>query len=90
MTLDAAELDRLVIAAGESWALEAAAHLREEERAVAGGWPGTLSEARARVAELVRGSIGAYTPDVFERLTRLAYATARKAWAAQAVAETND
>ena len=42
--------EEAALAAGESWALAAAAAFREDGRSLCGGWPGTMSEARVRVA----------------------------------------
>jgi len=89
--VDGGDLERLVIAAGETWAREAAARLREDGRPVAGGWPGTLSEARQRVAEIVSGaSTGPHVPAVFDNLVRLTYASARRIWLAQAHVDSDE
>ncbi|GAB4199645.1 MAG: hypothetical protein OHK0013_10010 [Sandaracinaceae bacterium] len=85
VTAQLGDLERSILAGGEGWAHEAAARLRAERRAVAGGWPGTLSEARERVGELTRGR-GVSMPS-FDQLTRLLYAEAREVWQAQAQRE---
>ncbi|MBX7191399.1 MAG: hypothetical protein K1X94_05050 [Sandaracinaceae bacterium] len=82
-------LERLALASGEGWALEAASSLRGEGRTVSGGWPGTMSEARTRVSVLAVGG-PAPSLEAHEKLARLLYASARRAWAALAVAETDD
>ena len=80
-----AELDALAVAAGSAWASGTVGDLRLQDRAVSGGWPGTLREAKAQV--LVALSIRRGQPVSAERLdalARAAYASARSAWSAQA------
>jgi len=79
-------LERAVEAAGEAWASDWATALRHEGRAIAGGWPGTISEARQRVVACAMGQLGPrsnITPDELEALTRRAYEVAKKAWLAR-------
>ena len=88
MSADARELEHLVSVDAETWAQETARSLRNERRAAAGGWPGTLSEARLRVFQvLALASAGQLPIEAHERLARLSYAAARKHWANQAEAE---
>jgi len=77
-----AALERAVEAAGHAWAIEWADALRREGRAVAGGWPGTLSEARVRVVACARqaGRQRTTTHAEIERLTKKAYEAARTSW----------
>lgn len=77
-----AALERAVEAAGHAWAIEWADALRREGRAVAGGWPGTLSEARVRVVACARqsGRQRTTTHAEIERLTKKAYEAARNSW----------
>ena len=77
-----AALERAVEAAGHAWAIEWADALRREGRAVAGGWPGTLSEARVRVVACARqaGRQRTTTHAELERLTKKAYEAARTSW----------
>ena len=42
-------LERSAVTLGQTWAEEWRANLRREGRPAAGGWPGTLREARVRV-----------------------------------------
>ena len=83
-------LDALAQAAGTEWAAQEVTTLIDAGRAVVGGWPGTLSEARARVdARLATQgapglSVGA---PARESLARRAYDAARGAWAARAQRE---
>jgi hypothetical protein len=62
--------------------------LRAEGREVAGGWPGTLSEARHFVrAQLARSGLAVITPDELEQAARATYASARSTWLANAESE---
>jgi hypothetical protein len=79
MTAEArrALLEQRSIRVGMSWAASCRRDLLAARRAVAGGWPGTLSEARARVFELIPAD---------ERARGLApLTTAEREWAARAV-----
>jgi hypothetical protein len=86
-------LERVVDAAGEAWALDFSNTLHGEGRSVSGGWPGTLSEARGRVAACL-----ARRPNVtrrvsaeeLESLARRAYAAAKRAWLARAELTVED
>jgi hypothetical protein len=80
-------LERAVDAAGQAWALDWSNALSGEGRPVSGGWPGTLSEARGRVAACVARRVGPARrlgPEELESLARRAYAAARKTWLARA------
>jgi hypothetical protein len=86
-------LERVVDAAGEAWALDWSNTLHGEGRSVSGGWPGTLSEARGRVAVcLARRPNGTrrVSADELESLARRAYAAAKKAWLARADLTVDD
>jgi hypothetical protein len=57
--------------------------LRRQNRPVSGGWPGTLSEARVRVARRIaveHGPTLAATRNEVESAAREAYGAARDAW----------
>lgn len=74
----------------ERWVLETAAALRADDRAVAGGWPGTMSEAQTRLAILVaerRITLG--SREEHELAARRLYESARRAWVARASAESD-
>ena len=74
---------------GQAWAESLRAALATEGRPATGGWPGTLSEARAKVDQLLHRD-GTTEPGERERLTRLLYHSARALWLdnrAPAVAE---
>jgi hypothetical protein len=70
---------------GELWAAETRAQYGVEQRIAAGGWPGTLTEARARVAHallpsLARDGLAAPTRTECEEAARILYASARNLW----------
>jgi hypothetical protein len=74
-----------VEALGSHWALDVRTSLVNEKRAACGGWPGTLSEARARLTSLVSPwspSAGKHpvTTQQFESLAGVLYASARNTW----------
>jgi len=73
-------LDERASAHGRAWAQSVRADLQNEGRRAAGGWPGTISEARVH-AERALSSRGV-APQERERLARLIYHTARDAWLA--------
>jgi hypothetical protein len=80
-------LERAVDAVGKAWAVDWSNTLHGEGRSVSGGWPGTLSEARSRVALCLAQRFGRaqrVNSDELEVLARRAYASARKAWLARA------
>ena len=86
-------LERAVDAAGQAWALDWSTTLSGEGRAVSGGWPGTLSEARGRVAACVARRVGPakrVSAEELESLARRAYAAARKTWLARAELADDD
>ena len=81
-------LERSASETGEAWALRLFAELRAEGRRVVGGWPGTLTEARARVrAELRRERP---THAEVEHAAGTAYARARHVWLASAQGEDDE
>jgi len=70
---------------GDAWAQNVALDLRREQRTAAGGWPGTMSEARARATAHFRGlSVSALTRDELENAARAVYQRARGRWLAYA------
>jgi hypothetical protein len=79
--------------AGARWAACCRDELRKQGRPLAGGWPGTMSEARARVAayfatELPRRGMGALTYQECEWAARTVYAAARRDWLKHGEQET--
>jgi len=81
-------LERTALATGKQWAERCRQELREQGRAISGGWPGTLSEARARVAaawmRTGRRRPAAITHEELDWLARAAYARAKRDWLAAA------
>ena len=80
------QLLRLAAAEGRIWAQEVRNNVRKELRRAAGGWPGTVSEARARLAEFVLPQLSrqgsAATSEDRERAARALYDSARRTWLA--------
>lgn len=72
-------LDARAEECGRKWADSVRGDLVREGRRAAGGWPGTMSEARTRLDVMVQP--GARTsPTERERLARLLYGAARESW----------
>jgi hypothetical protein len=65
--------------AGRDWAASVRLELHSEGRRAAGGWPGTMSEARAQVARTM-GPTSSSAPDEVSRLARILYSAARESW----------
>lgn len=79
-------IEESAAALGRSWAVRCRHELHREGRSAAGGWPGTLSEARARVGRRLvveakgrRGELD-ITDAERELAARMAYASARTEW----------
>ena len=66
---------------GDAWVQHVALDLRREQRTAAGGWPGTMSEARARTSAHFRGKL---TREELEDAARAVYQRARGRWLAYA------
>ncbi len=87
---DAAQIEELRPAAvelGRRWARTLVAALRADGRRAAGGWPGTLSEARSRADALLGSARFAARNDACEAVARFLYAAARSDWLAHRDAE---
>ncbi len=82
-----AGLDALGALVGDAWAKHTLDELRREGRSPVGGWPGTISEARARLSSF-RGpearALGPLGHDEREYVARGLYARARTTWLAHA------
>ena len=72
-------VDDDAIDAGREWAGSVRRLLVEEGRAATGGWPGTMTEARARAGQLE--SPTELSPQERVRLARVLYAAAKENWA---------
>ncbi len=78
-------IEELAATVGRSWAERRRSELRSEGRRAAGGWPGTMREARgciehALTQELHGRNLAAFTADERETAARAANASARTAW----------
>jgi hypothetical protein len=78
-------LEQTAVTVGRNWVDQCRHDLHREGRAAAGGWPGTLREARIRMQrylgeELTRDRIADVTDSERELLARRAYASARTEW----------
>jgi hypothetical protein len=78
-------LEQAAHGAGRSWTQACSAQLTREGRRLEGGWPGTMREARTRaVGEagklLAARKMTALTHEELERLTRITWEEARRAW----------
>lgn len=81
-------LEQAALDTAKAWAHSRIDALRAEGREVAGGWPGTLSEARHFVrASLARKGVSFITHEELEQVARAAYARARSTWLASAESE---
>jgi hypothetical protein len=81
-------LEQAALDTAKAWADSRIVELRAEGREVAGGWPGTLSEARHFVrASLARKGVSFVTHDELEQAARATYARARSTWLANAESE---
>ncbi len=85
-------LEQSAVTLGQSWADQWRDDLHREGRPAAGGWPGTLREARVRVehhllTEVTRRKMPAVTEAEREVAARRAYASARARWCRQAEPE---
>jgi hypothetical protein len=85
-------LDQSAVALGEAWARRSREILSAEGRRAIGGWPGTMSEARARTrdhlaTEPVRRQLGRVGDQEIEQAARVTYARAREVWLAGAERE---
>jgi hypothetical protein len=74
---------------GELWAQRVREELRDEQRMLSGGWPGTISEARARAfahfsSAASVGVLGVLNAPELESASREVYARARQVWLAGA------
>ena len=69
-------------AIGDAWVEQVRTELRRDDRDAAGGWPGTLSEARAHTsAHFARGEL---TGAELEVAAHAVYGRARSQWLAHA------
>ena len=77
MTTAVPDYHPIALAVGEAWATETVRALRQDDREIAGAWPGTLGEARMRIRVALRAKL---EPQLLEELARIAYVAARRGW----------
>ncbi len=70
---------------GAAWARAVCERINGEGRIIAGGWPGTIVEARARIAnhlysELSGRGMKALGPEELEQAANATYARAKQEW----------
>lgn len=78
-------LERGAVSSGASWVKLVCDRLHDQGRAVAGGWPGTMAEARACVAdrlhrELSTRGLPPLGKDELDVAANATYAHAKKHW----------
>jgi hypothetical protein len=88
-TLDAQQ-HRLAVSAGEAWACALSADLRGQRRAIVGGWPGTLREARAWVVAAIDARGGKVVLEDLPAMSRTAYNAARAHWLSVSSRDVDD
>jgi hypothetical protein len=66
------------VAVGNAWVEHVERDLRVDRRRVAGGWPGTIREARARTYAYFVNEV--LTPDELDLAARTVYGYARHRW----------
>ena len=84
-------LDTAAADTARTWAQSYRHELVREGRLAEGGWPGTLAEARTRVAReaakaLVELSMPALTFDELNRIAKLTYREAGRVWRTKKIA----
>ena len=78
------DLQPVANAIGEAWVNEIVRGLRADDREVAGAWPGTLREARARVRAALRNRLD---EAIVDQIARLANVAARRGWVEISIAD---
>jgi hypothetical protein len=78
-------LQEQAVRTAEAWADQVRTKLRQEGRILAGGWPGTVSEARARITRALDAEMGAerllaLRPEELELAVRATFTRARQSW----------
>lgn len=77
-------LERAATIAAKAWADRCMVEIRNEGRPLAGGWPGTLSEARGWARAELSTQLVHPTHEELEWLAHTTYSRARDAWLARA------
>jgi phosphoglycolate phosphatase-like HAD superfamily hydrolase len=78
-------LEQDPIAVGTAWARAVCDNLTGQGRSIAGGWPGTLVEARARIAKSLRDELTKHgfkelDPEELDHAVSATYARAKQEW----------
>jgi hypothetical protein len=73
-------LDDLAQQAGLGWATRVACDLRHQHRAVAGAWPGTMTEARAEILAALGSGGASVSIESLRALSHAVNGAARTAW----------
>ncbi len=78
-------LDQRPATVGAAWARSVCESINGEGRVIAGGWPGTIVEARARIANHLHGELAgrrmkALAPEELEQAANATYARAKQEW----------
>ena len=81
--------DERAIRGGEAWATAVRNDVQKDGRKAAGGWPGTLSEAKAEMA-ISLGTRPALGEEETSRLVRVFYEAARDRWLRHREREVRD
>jgi hypothetical protein len=77
-------LEKAATDAAKAWADRCMIEIRNEGRPLAGGWPGTLSEARGWARAELSTRLTAPTHEELEWLAHTTYSRARDVWLARA------
>jgi hypothetical protein len=82
VVVDPLEADSFAV--GDAWVEHVRRDLENASRRIAGGWPGTVGEARARTqAHFAQRRARSLSPDDLERVAVGAYRRARRQWLAR-------
>lgn len=81
-------LEQGAIATGERWADRCREALRQQGRRASGGWPGTVTEARALVSAHFAAELGPLTYDELQSAAKLSYTRAKRQWLAREAADS--
>jgi hypothetical protein len=77
------QLERVASSEATAWAAWWRCELGRQQRPLAGGWPGTLSEARVRIARRIAADLGPAflaTREELDETARAAWGAARREW----------
>ncbi len=85
MTERSALLEQDPLTVGTIWARAISDHITAQGRIIAGGWPGTLVEARNRIArhlhdELAKRGMKGLEAEELQRAANSTYARAKQEW----------